>query len=92
MRGGISLTADGEPCEGPPPPRTADEPELQLRPRLPVGLGRRRGHGSRRDVPGRIEARPQDPTSNTRPRGNGLLDGREADKSARKLEMVLALD
>jgi hypothetical protein len=34
-------------------------------------------------------ARPQDPQTNTRPRGNGALDGREAEKSADKLETVL---
>ena len=43
----------------------------------------------RHHVPERAEARPQDPRSNTRPRGNGQLDGRETDKSARKLQMVL---
>jgi hypothetical protein len=43
----------------------------------------------RHHVPERAETRPQDPRSNTRPRGNGQLDGRETDKSARKLQMVL---
>ena len=39
--------------------------------------------------PERVEAHPQDPQTNTRPRGNGELDGREKDKSAQKLERVL---
>ena len=39
--------------------------------------------------PARLDARPQDPRSNTRPRGNGPLDGREKEKSAQKLERVL---
>jgi hypothetical protein len=43
----------------------------------------------RRGQPGRVDVHPQDPRTNTRPRGNGSLDGREADRSARKLEMVL---
>ena len=37
----------------------------------------------------RVEARPQDPRTNTRPRGNGDRDRGETDKSARKLERVL---
>jgi hypothetical protein len=43
----------------------------------------------RRSAPERLDARPQDPRTNTRPRGNGALDGREAEKSVRKLEVVL---
>jgi hypothetical protein len=45
---------------------------------------------SRRTVPGRVDAcSPQDPRTNTRPRGNGPMDHRETVKSARKLEVVL---
>jgi hypothetical protein len=43
----------------------------------------------RRGAPERFDARPQDPHTNTRPRGNGTLDGREREKSAQKLERVL---
>ena len=43
----------------------------------------------RRDAPDRLEARPQDPRTNTRPRGNGQRDGGETEKSAVKLERVL---
>ena len=43
----------------------------------------------RRSAPERIDARPQDPRTNTRPRGNGPLDGGEREKSAQKLERVL---
>jgi len=46
-------------------------------------------HEPRRSAPGHVHARPQDPQTNTRPRGNGPLDGREAEKSAHKLETVL---
>jgi hypothetical protein len=35
------------------------------------------------------DARPQDPRTNTRPRGNGPMDRGETEKSARKLETVL---
>jgi hypothetical protein len=42
-----------------------------------------------RGTPERFDARPQDPQTNTRPRGNGDLDGREKDRSAQKLERVL---
>jgi hypothetical protein len=45
--------------------------------------------GELRRGPGRRATRPQDPRTNTRPRGNGQLDGREAYRSARKLKMVL---
>jgi hypothetical protein len=34
-------------------------------------------------------AEPQDPQTNTLPRGNGPLDGAETQKSARKLEEVV---
>jgi hypothetical protein len=43
----------------------------------------------RRGAPERVDSRPQDPRTNTRPRGNGPLDGRETEKSALKLETVL---
>ena len=36
--------------------RAADEPELHVRPELPLGLRRRRGHDPRRDVPGPARA------------------------------------
>jgi len=45
--------------------------------------------GPRRDATGRADTRPQDPRTNTRPRGNGTLDFGEKEKSARKLEGVL---
>jgi hypothetical protein len=43
----------------------------------------------RRGAPERVDSRPQDPRTNTRPRGNGPLDGCETEKSALKLETVL---
>lgn len=44
----------------------------------------------RRDTPGYVgTCSPQDPRTNTRPRGNGPMDHRATMKSARKLEMVL---
>jgi hypothetical protein len=43
----------------------------------------------RREPGRRLPARPQDPRTNTRPRGNGTLDSGEKEKSARKLEHVL---
>jgi len=45
--------------------------------------------GRRRDATARTDIRPQDPRTNTRPRGNGTLDSGEKEKSARKLEVVL---
>ena len=46
-------------------------------------------HEPRRSALERFDARPQDPHTNTRPRGNGDLDGREREKSAAKLQRVL---
>lgn len=44
----------------------------------------------RRKTPGYADAcSPQDPRTNTRPRGNGPTDHKETVKSARKLEVVL---
>jgi hypothetical protein len=43
----------------------------------------------RRDAPRRVDSRPQDPRTNTRPRGNGARDGDETEKSTRKLKDVL---
>jgi hypothetical protein len=43
----------------------------------------------RRDASHRVEARPQDPRTNTRPRGNGTRERGETEKSTRKLENVL---
>ncbi|MEA2397715.1 MAG: hypothetical protein QOK25_1271 [Thermoleophilaceae bacterium] len=43
----------------------------------------------RRDALHRVEARPQDPRTNTRPRGNGTRERGETEKSTRKLENVL---
>ncbi|HEX8073443.1 MAG TPA: hypothetical protein VF545_00535 [Thermoleophilaceae bacterium] len=43
----------------------------------------------RREPPERGEPRPQDPATNTRPRGNGTRDSGETDRSTRKLEAVL---
>jgi hypothetical protein len=43
----------------------------------------------RRDAPQRVDARPQDPKTNTRPRGNGREEQGETQKSGRKLETVL---
>jgi hypothetical protein len=43
----------------------------------------------RRSAPGRVDARPQDPKTNTSPRGNGERDRGETEKSASKLERVL---
>jgi len=43
----------------------------------------------RREAAERPDARPQDPRTNTRPRGNGLLDSGEKERSAAKLAVVL---
>jgi len=43
----------------------------------------------RRETAERLDARPQDPRTNTRPRGNGPLDSGEKERSAAKLEVVL---
>jgi hypothetical protein len=51
-------------------------------PKNPIAEPRRSAHV-------RVDASPQDPRTNTRPRGNGVLDGPEAEKSARKLGVVL---
>lgn len=43
----------------------------------------------RRDAPGRVDTRPQDPKLDPRPRGNGVRDDGETEKSTHKLETVL---
>jgi hypothetical protein len=43
-----------------------------------------RAHGQER-----VNAQPQDPATNTRPRGNGVTDRAETEKSLHKLEDVL---
>ena len=71
----------------PPAPRAADEPELQLRPQLPVGLGRRRGHDSGRDLPGPARAARRAPR-----RHAGLADdrrrGQQPDRLAEQRQRV----
>ena len=65
----------------PPPPRAADEPELQLQPQLPVGLGRRRGHASGRDLPGPARAARRAPG-----RHAGLADDRRRGQQPDRLD------
>jgi hypothetical protein len=43
----------------------------------------------RADAQERVNAQPQDPATNTRPRGNGVTDRAETEKSLHKLEDVL---
>jgi hypothetical protein len=43
----------------------------------------------RRSAPERVYARPQDPKSNTRPRGNGVRESGETERSTQKLATVL---
>jgi hypothetical protein len=60
--------------------------------RNPEGMGQKPDHNpieQRREPPERGEPRPQDPATNTRPRGNGTRDSGETDRSTRKLEAVL---
>jgi len=61
-------------------------------PENPRGMGRNPRQPMtqpRRHGPQRTEARPGDPRTNTRPRGNGPRDRQEVERSARKLELVL---
>jgi len=53
--------------------------------RIPRQLEVERRH---RD-PDRVEARPSDPRTNTRPRGNGPRERQEMERGVRKLELVL---
>ena len=43
----------------------------------------------RRDAQMRLDARPGDPRTNTRPRGNGPADRREVERCVEKLGLVL---